>query len=200
MSGLVLLWCIILLGSLPAVVFFFMPPMPAWVEELEHPQAVVVLGPNRLRKHRDYQLSSAGWRRAGVGIAQAKKHQLPILFAGGKIEGKLSEARLMAQAVEAYWPTARVWLEEESLNTWQKAACCAALLQEQGVRRILLVSDRTHLPRAMYAFRAHGVFALPYSSSVLPRPGWMPSAGALSMLLEAYYEWVALGWYWLRYR
>lgn len=174
--------------------------MPAWLKKTDYPQVVVVLGPNRVRRHRDYQLSTAGWRRAGVGIAQAKKHKLPILFAGGQEEGEGSEAQLMAQAVQRYWPEAVVWLEEESLNTWHKAECCAAFLAEKGLRRVLLVTDRAHLPRAMYAFRAHNILAQPFSSSVLPSPGWMPSAGALSMLVEAYYEWLALLWYWLKYR
>jgi len=200
MSGLVLFWCFILFGSMPAVAVFFMPPMPAWIRKTDYPQVVVVLGPNRVRQHRDYQLSAAGWRRAGVGIAQAKKHKLPVLFAGGHEEGGASEAQLMAQTVESYWPEAVVWLEEEGLNTWQKAQSCAAHLTQKGMRRVLLVTDRAHLPRAMYAFRAHGLLVQPFSASVLPQPGWMPSAGALSMLLEAYYEWCALVWYWLKYR
>lgn len=185
---------------MPAVAVFFMPPMPAWVRTTDYPQVVVVLGPNRVRRHRNYQLSAAGWRRAGVGIAQAKKHKLPVLFVGGQEEGGVSEAQLMADAVKSYWPEAVVWLEGNGANTWQKAQNCAAQLAAKGVRRVLLVTDMAHLPRAMYAFRAQGLLAQPFSASVLPQPGWMPSAGALSMLLEAYYEWCALLWYWLKYR
>src|SRR5699024_6246075 len=136
---------------MPAVALFVMLPMHAWIRKTDYPQVVVLLGPNRVRQHRHYHLSAAGWRGAGVGIAQAKKHTLSVLFAAGHEEGGDSEAQLMAQTVESYWPEAVVWLEEEGLNTWQKAQSCAAHLTQKGMRRVLLVTDRAHLPRAMYA-------------------------------------------------
>lgn len=199
MSGLMVLWGILLLASLPAVVAFFLPPMPSWAEPIEYAQAVVVLGAGRTNRHGGYKLTTAGWQRAGAGIAEAQAYNLPVLFTGGPAEGK-SEARLMAQAVHNYWPQAEVWLEEESRNTWENAVFSARLLQEKGIKRIILVTDRAQLPRALYCFRAQGVLCSPVAASKLPEPGWMPSTTALVMLLEAYYEWLALGWYWLKYR
>lgn len=198
MSGLMVLWGILLLASLPAVVAFFMPPMPAWVEVMEHAQAVVVLGAGRTGKRDGYRLNTAGWQRAGAGIAEAQANGLPILFTGGPA-GEHSEARLMAEAVHNYWPQAQVWLEENSANTWENAANSARMLHEKGVKRIILVTDRTQLPRALYCFRAQGIYCRPVAASQLPTPGWMPSTTALVMLLEAYYEWLALGWYWYKY-
>ena len=37
------------------------------------------------------------------------------------------------------------------------------------------------------------------AASRLPSPEWMPSAGALAMLPEIYYEWLAILWYYARY-
>lgn len=193
------LWALLLLASFPRVVAFFLPPMPAWIAPVEQAQAVVVLGAGRTGRRGGYWLTTAGWQRAGAGIAEAQVHQLPILFTGGPPDGK-SEAALMAQAVHNYWPQAQVWLEEESSNTWENAEYSAKLLREKGVRRIRLVTDRAQLPRALYCFRAQGIYCVPVAASQLPEPGWMPSTTALVMLLEAYYEWLALGWYWLKYR
>lgn len=200
MSGLMVLWGILLLASLPAVVAMFLPPMPAWAAPIEYAQAVVVLGAGRVNRGGEQRLSAAGWQRAGAGIAEAQVRGLPILFSGGGPEEQMTEASLMAQAVYGYWPQAQVWLEQNSTNTWENAVYSAQLLKQKGIKRVLLVTDRTHLPRALYCFRAQGILCTPVAASQLPLPGWMPSTSALVILLEAYYEWLALGWYWLKYR
>lgn len=200
MNGLVVLWCLILVASLPVMVEFFMPPMPTWAERVRNPQVVVVLGAGRMRAQRGYEVAARGWRRATVAMTVADSLGLPVLFSGGPDEEKQSEAYLMADAVSANWPEATVWLEENSLNTWQNARHCADVLARKNINRVLLVTDRSHLPRALYCFRAQGLWVEPLSSTYFPRPSWMPSAKSLSLMFEAFYEWVALCWYWLKYR
>ena len=59
-------------------------------------------------------------------------------------------------AREAGVPETAVLLETESRNTFENAAYTARLLHAIGKPRIVLVSDRAHLPRAARLFRRAG--------------------------------------------
>ena len=93
--------------------------------------------------------------------AAARLHRetgLPVLVSGGAPDGPgESEARLMARSLkEDFGITAR-WLEEQSTNTAGNAILSAPLLHEANVRRILLVTDAVHMPRARWAFERVGL-------------------------------------------
>ena len=60
-------------------------------------------------------------------------------------------------AREAGVPETAVLLERESRNTFENAAYTARLLHAIGKPRIVLVSDRAHLPRAARLFRRAGL-------------------------------------------
>ena len=81
--------------------------------------------------------------------------------------------------------------------TRENAQRLAQLLHPEGVRRIALVSDAWHLPRATLEFRNAGfeVVAAP-TRSPLPagRPAleWLPSSDGLAASRSALREWLAL--------
>ena len=54
-------------------------------------------------------------------------------------------------------PEAALLLEPHSRNTWENAEESAHLLRLRGLRRVVLVSDRAHLPRAALLFRLAGL-------------------------------------------
>lgn len=188
------------LATLPGVARRFLPPMPQ-ADFREGPQAVVVLGAGLSKREGQYLLPAAGLRRVNMAIHVAEEMQLPLLISGGgKRPAEMpSEAELMAAALHAQWPDAVPWLEVESRNTWENAVFSARLLQQRGVQRIVLVTDRAHLCRATLCFQHQGIEVVPLAASRLPSPEWMPSAGALAMLPEIYYEWLAIVWYYVRY-
>ena len=90
-----------------------------------------------------------------------------------------------------------------ALTTWDNARLSAPLLQEQGIRRIVLVTHAWHLRRAVPLFEAQGLSVIPagiqFSSTridslldVLPTPaGLRDSTFAL-------HEWLGILWYKLR--
>ena len=57
-------------------------------------------------------------------------------------------------------PSERIVLEETARTTWENARECARIIRERGWRRVVLVTDDFHRPRAMLAFRAFGVRAM----------------------------------------
>ncbi|MBZ2188647.1 YdcF family protein [Alcanivorax sp. JB21] len=200
MGSMTLFALLFVLATLPGVVRRFMPPMPRAGFE-GNPQAVVTLGAGHTERGGRYQVSPAGLRRVDVAMHVADEMQLPLLISGGgrRGEGVPAEAVVMAEALKARWPDSDPWLETESRNTWENAEKSAQILAQRGVQRIVLVTDRTHLCRATLCFQNHGLEVVPLSASRMPSPEWMPSAGALSVIPEIYYEWVALIWYHLRY-
>ncbi len=80
-----------------------------------------------------------------------------IVVTGGRVEvlgpyGE-SEAEVMAQLLEAMGvPRSALLLEEESRNTYENAVYTQALLEEQGIERVLLVTSAMHMPRAAAIF------------------------------------------------
>jgi len=108
---------------------------------------------------------------------------LPILVTGGRIrDGAPPIARVMAGFLRERMGAEVGWVEPRARSTWENAAYSAAMLRAEGIRRVYLVTHAWHMPRAVHAFRDHGLrvtpaptgFTQPPSldlASVLPSPG-----------------------------
>lgn len=189
-------------ATLPAIVRGLLPPLPRRISGVT-PQAVVVLGAGRRQRNGQFSVTTRGLRRLQLAARLAHEHGLPLVVSGGMKNaheaGEPSEAELMAEQVRRRWPQLTVLQESESRNTWENAVNTSALLANQQIDEVILVSDRTHLPRALLCFQSQGVLAQAAWQKRLPKQAWRPSAGALSMVPEIWYEWLALVWYHLRY-
>jgi uncharacterized SAM-binding protein YcdF (DUF218 family) len=186
-------------ATLPLVVRWLLPPVPR-ADPLSHPRAVVVPGAARVRHGTAWRLSAAGRRRLWAGIEQARARGLPLVVSGGvRHRQGPTEAALMGARTARQAPELTVTEESASRSTWDNAVNCAALLRRQGIRDVVVVTDRPHLTRAVLSFQRQGLRVEAVGASALPTPAWMPSTGALSMLPELWYEWLALGWYELRH-
>ena len=194
-----LLVLLLVAGTLPAIVRQLYPPLPLRDQSEARPRCVVVLGGGLVGRSAQRRSSRIGLRRLARALEEARQRHLPLLISGGGrplVEGQVSEARLLAEASEGYGLT--IWLEERSRNTRENARNSAALLQRKGIDRVLLVTDRAHMTRAMLAFQRAGIEVIAAPVDRLPSPAWMPSAGALLLLPEIWYEWLALLWYEIR--
>ena len=97
-------------------------------------------------------------RRVAVGIALYREGAAPLIVMSSGGAGPISEAAVMRDlARNAGIPETVLMLEPESGNTFENAANTARLLHEAGKRRVVLVSDRVHLPRATRMFRQAGL-------------------------------------------
>ena len=121
----------------------------------ERADAIVVLG---CRLFPGGRASERLRRRVAVGIALYREGAAPLLVMSGGGAGPISEAAVMRDlARNAEIPETVLMLEPESGNTFENAANTARLLHEAGKRRVVLVSDRVHLPRATRMFRQAGL-------------------------------------------
>ncbi|MGB1220194.1 MAG: YdcF family protein [Alcanivoracaceae bacterium] len=201
MSAATLLGLLLVSATLPAVVRQLYPPVPDGVAA-DMATAVVVLGGGMKEHNGGWVASSASLRRLGEAVRVARSRQLPLLIAGGNADpatGRPSEAALMAQVARDIYPDGDIWLEPDSSNTRENVAFSVPLLQQRKVAAAILVTDRSHLPRAMLCFDWEGFPVSPHPVDRMPDPSWMPSVGALSHLPEIWYEWLALLWYHIHY-
>jgi len=97
-------------------------------------------------------------RRIERGIQLHRKGAAPILLLSGGGSGAEPEAEIMRRAALAFGvPEAALLVEPNSRDTLGNARESAALLRARRWRKIVLVSDRTHLPRAALLFRLSGI-------------------------------------------
>ena len=121
----------------------------------ERADAIVVLG---CRLFPGGRASERLRRRVAVGIALYREGAAPLLVMSGGGAGPVAEAAVMRDlAQEAGVPETALLLDPESRNTFENAANTARLLQAVGKSRVVLVSDRVHLPRAARLFRRAGL-------------------------------------------
>lgn len=137
---------------------------------------------------------------------------LPILVSGGngssgidpdKDDRAYTKAAAMAAALREDFGVPVKWIEGGSRDTAENARYSAALLQADGIRRILLVTDAMHMPRAHMAFVRAGLDAVSaptmfFSVKSPEMSAWVPSAEGLRRSWYAIYEWIGILWYELR--
>jgi len=58
-------------------------------------------------------------------------------------------------------PAEAIYRELESTRTLENVVRCREMMVDEGWRRVLLVTDNFHMPRALYTFRAFGLEVTP---------------------------------------
>jgi len=84
-----------------------------------------------------------------------------LLLSGGLGRYAPPEAHVMRQvALAAGVDADRIVLEDQATSTFWSAVYCARILRQYGWLTALIVSDRYHLPRAVFTFRCLGIAAM----------------------------------------
>jgi uncharacterized SAM-binding protein YcdF (DUF218 family) len=157
-----------------------------WPRLAERVDAIVVLGGGRERDDPAWggdQPSAMALERLRYAARLARASGLPLLTSGGLHFGEPpSEALIMADTLKRDYGLDVRWQEGESRTTWENAQYTAKLLQPQGIRRVLLVTQAAHMPRSRWCFERAGfeVVAAPMGYLGVPngRPlgGWLPES------------------------
>ena len=121
--------------------------------------AIVVLGAGHRDTAPEYgvsELQPMGVERLRYGLWLSRQTELPVLFAGGRSHGSRpgqSEAEIAARVAERDFGRPLRWTEAESRDTRENALRSVALLREQGIERIVVVTHGYHMPRTLDNFR-----------------------------------------------
>lgn len=172
--------------------------------------AIVVLGGGRLSAAPEYGGADGPSFETLTRLRYAARLQratgLPLLTSGGHPDGAAeSEASLMARSLQDDFGVPTRWQEQSSNNTAENAKYTSQILRDSGIKRVLLVTNALHMPRARAIFQH-------YAIEVVPAPTWfvgrerlspddfLPSGEGLRRARYAAHEWLGLCWYQLRHR
>ncbi len=175
------------------------------LQDADGARAIVVLSGGLNRAAPEYGGDTAGERtllRLRYGAVLARRFGLPVLVAGGPPDAATrSEAAVMAEILEREFGVAVRWQESESRNTAENASGSAAILREAGIRRVVLVTEAFHMPRAVRLFRAAGLEVVPAPTQfkTAGRPSFsaldlLPQSQALRNSYYALHEWLGIAW------
>ena len=172
--------------------------------------AIVVLAGGRLHNQPEYggdTVSSTTLQRLRYGALLKRRTNLPLYVSGGSTRNESKgEADLMQQVLEKEFNVEVNAVENKSKTTHENAKFTAELLQHNSHHKILLVSDASHLPRAVEAFQRFGVEVVAAPTGFTEKGQVvnfpmeiLPSSNAFEHSNEALHEMFGRLWYRLRY-
>jgi uncharacterized SAM-binding protein YcdF (DUF218 family) len=171
--------------------------------------AIVVLGAGRIALAPEYGQSTLrplGIERLRYALWLARASGLPVAMSGGVSPGMPagdSEARIGARIAETEFGLPLRWQEGESRDTRENALHTAALLQPEGLSRIVLVTHDFHMRRAVRNFE-RAAAGSGWAVEIVPAPlglaepgpwtlrDWLPSGTGARDTHLVLREW--LGW------
>ena len=168
-------------------------------------QAIVILGSGLDRNAEEYGGDTVNYRslvRLRYGATLAHRYHLPVLVSGGTpVNAVRSEAEVMGEVLGREFSVPVRWRETKSVDTAENAIFSAERLHADGVRRVVLVTQAFHLPRARKLFEAAGLEVIPAPTDFKGRrrerlspADWLPQAYALHDTYYALHEWLGLAW------
>lgn len=134
---------------------------------------IVVLGGGRDPKPEYYylSLSELSLQRLRYGIWLGRETGIPVGFSAGLGPGfgGPTEAAVASRIAAEEFRHPLQWIEDESSDTRENAIRTTALLQPQGITRLVLVTHQAHMPRALRDFR-RASRAAHWNVEIVPAP------------------------------
>ncbi len=171
----------------------------------ENARAIVVLSgdiEHTGKRPDQIRLGPLSLERVFWAAEQYRAYPLPILVSGGTIKGtSVSLADLLATALEKTFKIPVKWKETESRTTYENAELSSEILQNEKISNVIVVTQRWHMPRAIWAFAQFGVHAVPsdFASPSAPANfevgGLIANARSLAMSTYALHEIIGLRYY-----
>lgn len=133
----------------------------------------------------------------GVRIAKANPNAL-LYTSGFDVEGELTHAQVMARLAQSLGiEPSRIRLSNGNHDTEDEAIALKSILKNT---RFALVTEATHMPRAMRLFHRHGLSPLAAPAFKIHGEGadWYAGAGPQYLSHQAFYEALGRAWLWLK--
>jgi uncharacterized SAM-binding protein YcdF (DUF218 family) len=172
-------------------------------------QAIVVLGgsvraPNSLRPWTELRRDSLR-RCVEAERLYRQGEPLPVIVSGGKVDTSRPGPTLAAAMAQFLRNDGVQQVVEEgaSRSTYENAVETALILNRREVDKCLLVTDCTHMKRALACFQAQGIDCIPAAAHCSTEQfdvevtTFLPYAAAAESQRIVLHEWVGMLWYWL---
>ncbi len=129
-----------------------------------------------------------------------------ILISGSALDGKVSEAQMLARLLRHRGiPDSAILLENNSRNTYENARFTDIIMRGQKLKSALLVTSALHMPRAAGSLQKRGIQVTAASGApqiVLPQKNppelWRPHIRSLEASRTIIKEYLGLFGYWVR--
>lgn len=198
----------------PGFTDFIAKPLLYKASQLDHPeclsdplcQAEAIIIPSEELSPHGY-LFEPTWWRVQKGVALWKNRKAPLVVVSGgleKLDEPITGADIMAKEVMRLGvPKEVLLLERTALDTHENAIRTASLLKSRNITKVLLVTSRIHLPRAVATFRKSGleVFAIAAEPKEIPivtkkHPAWSNATAFYAVMNEylGYLYYFLRGW------
>ena len=200
---------LVLIFSMPAVARAMLKDLqvhePVVLEALAEKQnlVIVVLGGGRYANAPEYdnqdQISPATLERIRYAAHLNRQLKLPMLLSGGRRNADSTpEAVMMNKVLVDEYNILPVYLEVNAANTHQQAIEVKALLKDETVAHLILITHAWHMRRAEYEFSYQGFNVIPAPMGFLATSeqhvSYLPSAAAMAISARALHEKYALLW------
>ena len=175
-------------------------------EGARHDLAIVVLGGGREIVAPEYglaSLSAEALERLRYGVWLSRETGIPLGFSGGASYANADgppEAQIAARIAANDFGRPLRWREEASRDTRENAGHSLALLKDDRIRKVVLVTHGWHMRRALRDFEqaARGRFEIvPAPMGLAPRQEraflrWLPSAQGFMLVRHVLHEAIGL--------
>jgi len=174
----------------------------------EDEMAIVLLGGGLYEKAPEYggsdQLGPYSLRRTVYAADLAIQSKLPIYTSGGH---PLSQQAGSEGGVMGRWlrrlgvPADSIDVETASNTTWENAERLAPMLEQAGIRKVVLVTSAWHMPRSVWCFTEHGFEVIPAPADYLREAApydarsYFPRWNVLNESVLALHEYLGIFWY-----
>lgn len=131
---------------------------------------------------------------------------LPVVVSGGNCDassvGPPASALMHDFLVQLGVPSSDVIMESRSTSTYGNALGCREILSQRDIRKVILVTDASHMHRSMLCFRRQAFEPVPapcnYRAGNWTGPVYdyvLPSSSAFAKADIAAHEWLGIVWY-----
>ncbi|SFV60328.1 Probable transmembrane protein [hydrothermal vent metagenome] len=178
------------------------------IEQAKLAQVIVVLtaGSRYAPEFKAFVSGKNGLVRARYAALLHNLTKLPLLVTGGNANKKLnkpSEAKTLEVSLYNLGVKTK-FLEENSKNTFESASNTFAILKENNINKIILVTNASHMKRSVKEFERYGleVLAAPTLKPIFKKDWtkFMPYSKYLSKSKVALHEIIGQYWYQIKHK
>jgi len=176
---------------------------------IKNEQAIVVLagGINPYAKEYAKVIDGVGTlQRNHYAAFLYKQTNLPVLVTGGITDlENTSEASVMADTLNNSFNVKVTWQEDKAGNTAENAIYSSAMLKDNEIDTIFLVTHAWHMPRSVMMFEQQGIKVTPAPTMLTSDvtysewSNYVPTASALYDVRISLREYIGMLWYKLKY-
>ena len=171
--------------------------------------AIVVLGGHISHPSEVRPTARLGWDSLNRCFHAADLYKqgppCPVIVTGGKVDwtnpGPTIAEEMSAFLITQGIPERDIHVESESSTTYENAVQSTRILDRLSARKILIVTDAIHLPRAGLCFQKQGFEVLASGCDYLDFDwsllAFLPHVSAAWDFQRSMHEWMGITYYWI---